>query len=40
MKIFIYNDELKSQYNAAGGKHSRQSAANTLRTLKAAGLIK
>ena len=34
------NDELKSQYNAAGGKHSRQSAANTLRTLKAAGLIK
>lgn len=34
------NEELKSQYNAAGGKQSRQSAANTLRTLKAAGLIK
>lgn len=34
------NEELKSQYNAAGGKQSRQSAANTLQTLRAAGLIK
>ena len=34
------NEELKSQYNAAGGKQSRQSAVNTLQTLRAAGLIK
>ena len=34
------NEALKSQYNAAGGKQSRQSAANTLQTLRVAGLIK
>lgn len=34
------NEELKNQYNAAGGKQSRQSAVNTLQTLRAAGLIK
>ena len=34
------NEELKSQYYAAGDKQSRQSAANTLQTLGAAGLIK
>lgn len=34
------SEELKRQYNAAGGKQSRQSAVNTLQTLRAAGLIK
>ena len=34
------NEELKSQYYAAGDKQARQSAANTLQTLMAAGLIK
>ena len=32
--------ELKSKYNATGDKHGRQSAANVIQTLMAAGLIK
>ena len=36
----VAKGELKSQYNAAGDKQARQSAANTLQTLMAAGLIK
>ena len=39
-ELLADNDELKSKYNAAGDKYSRQSAANVIRTLTEAGLIK
>ena len=39
-ELLADNDELKNQYHAAGDKYSRQSAANVIRILAEAGVIK